>query len=32
MLTRLWQAFSPPTVKKRSDALKFGILGAAGIA
>lgn len=31
-LTRVWTAFNPPTVEKRSDALKFGILGAANSA
>ncbi|KAF7594704.1 hypothetical protein BBP40_008597 [Aspergillus hancockii] len=29
---RLYQAFSPPKQAKSSDALKFGILGAANIA
>ena len=31
-LTRVWKAFNPPTLEKRKDALKFGILGAANSA
>ncbi|KAH6974601.1 hypothetical protein BKA56DRAFT_490586 [Ilyonectria sp. MPI-CAGE-AT-0026] len=31
-LKRVWWAFNPPTVEKRSDALRFGILGAANSA
>ncbi|RYP23457.1 hypothetical protein DL767_008814 [Monosporascus sp. MG133] len=32
IVSRLWQAFSPPQVEKRSDAIRFGVLGAAGAA
>ncbi|KAI1133269.1 putative oxidoreductase [Nemania abortiva] len=32
IVSRLWRAFTPPQVEKRSDAIRFGILGAAGIA
>ncbi|RYP73121.1 hypothetical protein DL769_004282 [Monosporascus sp. CRB-8-3] len=32
IFSRLWQAFSPSQVEKRSDAIRFGVLGAAGIA
>ena len=28
-IIRVWRAFNPPQVKKRSDDLKFEILGAA---
>ena len=31
-LKRIYWAFNPPTVEKRSDALKFGIIGAANSA
>ncbi|KAJ4287122.1 hypothetical protein N0V88_007744 [Collariella sp. IMI 366227] len=31
-LVRVWRAFNPPTLEKRDDALKFGILGAANSA
>ena len=31
-LTRTWRAFNPPTLEKRKDAIKFGILGAANSA
>lgn len=31
-IIRVWRAFNPPQVEKRSDALKFGILGAANSA
>ena len=29
LLFRVFTAFSPPTVEKKSDAIRFGILGAA---
>lgn len=32
VVSRLWFAFNPPLAVKRSDALRFGILGAANIA
>lgn len=32
MIGRLWGCFNPPTPPKSSDAIKFGVLGAAGIA
>lgn len=28
-IIRVWRAFNPPEVEMQSDALKFGILGAA---
>lgn len=31
-LKRIYTAFNPPAVEKRSDALKFGIIGAANSA
>ena len=31
-LKRVWWALNPPSVEKRGDALKFGILGAANSA
>ncbi|KAF2742621.1 putative oxidoreductase [Sporormia fimetaria CBS 119925] len=31
-ITRLWTAFNPPHVEKRKDVIRFGVLGAAGIA
>ncbi|RFU71777.1 hypothetical protein TARUN_10485, partial [Trichoderma arundinaceum] len=32
MIGRLWGCFNPPTPPKSSDAIRFGVLGAAGIA
>ncbi|KAI4211564.1 MAG: hypothetical protein LQ351_005605 [Letrouitia transgressa] len=32
IVSRLWWAFSPPKVEKSGDAIRFGVLGAAGIA
>ena len=32
MVNRIFMAFGPPKVEKKSDAIKFGILGAAKIA
>lgn len=32
LVNRIYTAFSPPTVEKKSDAIRFGILGAAKIA
>ena len=32
LLKRVSTSFSPPTVEKKGDALRFGILGAAEIA
>jgi hypothetical protein len=32
VVNRLLKAFDPPQVKKQSDALRFGILGAANVA
>ncbi|CZR56600.1 related to Oxidoreductase [Phialocephala subalpina] len=29
LVSRVWTAFDPPTVQKKSDAIRFGILGAA---
>lgn len=32
MINRVFTAFSPLTVEKKSDGIRFGILGAASIA
>ncbi|UKZ74120.1 hypothetical protein TrVFT333_001779 [Trichoderma virens FT-333] len=32
LVSRIWQCFNPPTPPKSSDAIRFGVLGAAGIA
>ncbi|KAL7822790.1 NAD(P)-binding protein [Trichoderma gracile] len=32
LVSRIWGCFNPPTPPKSSDAIRFGVLGAAGIA
>ncbi|KAL7938277.1 NAD(P)-binding protein [Trichoderma chlorosporum] len=32
LVSRIWGCFNPPTPAKSSDAIRFGVLGAAGIA